>query len=143
MGFVSAAMGGLGFGLPAAVGIKMGAPGRPVIAVVGDGSAIYGIQALWSAARYRAGVLFVVLSNGRYAVMDRLAEANGGGKAPWPAFEEVSISGLAASFGCPTLRVDSYEQLLAVLDEVIPSLAGREEPLLLDVIVAPDPDFRP
>ncbi|MEU6998444.1 thiamine pyrophosphate-dependent enzyme [Nonomuraea sp. NPDC046570] len=143
LGFVSAAMGGLGFALPAAVGLRMGVPHRPVVAVVGDGSAVYGIQALWSAARYRAGVLFVVLSNGRYAVMDRLAEAHGAGKAPWPAFEEVSLSGLATSFGCPSLRVDDHDELLRVLDEVIPGLAARDEPLLLDVAVTPDPDFRP
>lgn len=141
MGFVSAAMGGLGFALPAAVGLRMAVPERPVVAVVGDGSAIYGIQALWSAARYRVGVLFVVLANGRYAVMDRLAESRG--KAPWPDFEEVSLAGLARSFGCPSLRVDAHDELLAVLDEVVPTLGSRTEPLLLDVGVLPDPTFRP
>lgn len=135
MGFVSAAMGGLGFALPAAVGLRMADPDRPVVAVVGDGSAIYGIQALWSAAHYHVGALFVVLANGRYAVMDGLAEAHGGGKAPWPGFAEVSMSGLARSFGCPALRIDGRDELLAVLDEVVPGLAGRTEPLLLDVSV--------
>nr|BFE82862.1 hypothetical protein GCM10020093_054630 [Planobispora longispora] len=77
LGFLSAAMGGLGFALPAAVGVRMAAPDRPVVAVVGDGSALYGVQALWSAAHYRVGALFVVLANGRYAVMDRLAEQSG------------------------------------------------------------------
>ena len=73
----------------------------------GDGSSLYGIQALWSAAHYGCGVLFVVLANGRYAVMDRLAEQHGTGKAPWPAFEEVSISALAKGLGCPaTARRD-------------------------------------
>jgi benzoylformate decarboxylase len=73
LGFVSAAMGGLGFALPAAVGLRMALPDRPVVAVVGDGAALCGVQALWSAAHYRVGTLFVVLANGRYAVMDRLA----------------------------------------------------------------------
>jgi hypothetical protein len=58
------------------------------------------IQALWSAAHYGVGVLFVVLANGRYAIMDKLAEQRGG-KPPWPAFEEVSVAGLAESLGCP------------------------------------------
>ncbi|NJP93394.1 thiamine pyrophosphate-binding protein [Nonomuraea sp. FMUSA5-5] len=134
-GFLSAAMGGLGFGLPAAVGLRMAQPDRPVVAVVGDGSALYGVQALWSAAHYRVGALFVVLANGRYAVMDGLAEKHGGGKAPWPPFDEVDMGALARSLGCPAVRVETYDDLTGALDEVMPSLATRETPLLLDVAV--------
>lgn len=142
LGFLSAAMGGLGFGLPAAIGVRMGAPRRPVVAVVGDGSSLYGIQALWSAAHYGVGVLFVVLANGRYAIMDRLAE-QAGGRAPWPAFEEVDVSVLAAGLGCPAERVDSYEDLVKALDEVVPTLADRTAPLVLQVAVVPEPTFEP
>ena len=142
LGFLSAAMGGLGFALPAATGLRMAAPTRPVVAVVGDGSALYQVQALWSAARYRVGVLFVVLSNGRYAVMDRLAE-HGGGKAPWPDFPEVSLAALARGLGCPAVEVATHTELCRVLDEATADLAGRDTPLLLDVTVAPDPDFAP
>lgn len=78
LGFLSAAMGGLGFALPAAIGVRMARPDRPVVAVVGDGSSLYAIQALWTAAHYGVGVLVVVLANGGYAVMDRLAEQHGG-----------------------------------------------------------------
>jgi thiamine pyrophosphate-dependent acetolactate synthase large subunit-like protein len=143
LGFLSAAMGGLGFGLPAAIGVRMAAPHRPVVAVVGDGSSLYGIQALWSAAHYRCGVLFVVLANGRYAVMDRLAEQQGTGKAPWPAFEEVSIAGLAKGLGCPATSVETHDDLLKVLDDVVPGLAGRAEPLVLEVAVVPETTFAP
>ncbi|WP_433497620.1 thiamine pyrophosphate-binding protein [Sphaerimonospora sp. CA-214678] len=143
LGFVSAAMGGLGFALPATVGLRMALPHRPVVGVVGDGSSIYGIQALWSAAHYRVGALFVVLANGRYAIMDRLAEKNGAGKAPWPAFTEVSLSAMARSLGCPAIRLDSHADLLAALDEVVPTLGSRTEPLLLDVAVTPDAEFHP
>ena len=136
-GFLSAAMGGLGFALPAAAGLRMGDPSRPVVAVLGDGSSLYAIQGLWSAARYKCGVLFVVLSNGRYAVMDQLA-ARHGGEPPWPGFEEVSISGLASSLGCEALRVTTRTALLAALDGVIPGLAERAEPLLLEVAVSSD-----
>ncbi len=136
-GFVSAAMGGLGFALPAAAGLRMGDPTRPVVAVVGDGSSLYGIQALWSAARYECGVLFVVLSNGGYAVMDQLADP-AGGKPPWPGFGDVDVAGLATALGCPAVRIRDHAALVAALDEVVPSLAERREPLLLDVRVAPD-----
>lgn len=139
-GYVSAAMGGLGFALPAATGLRMGDPSRPVVAVVGDGSSLYGIHALWSAARYDCGVLFVVLSNGGYAVMNELA-AQAGGKPPWPGFE-VDLAGMALSLGCPARRIRSLQALTETLDEVLPTLAERNEPLLLDVRVVPDPDPR-
>ncbi|MFE4964681.1 thiamine pyrophosphate-dependent enzyme [Streptomyces sp. NPDC056660] len=142
LGFLSAAMGGLGFALPAAVGVRMARPRRPVVAVVGDGSSLYQIQALWTAAHYGVGALFVVLANGRYAVMDKLA-AQHGGKPPWPRFSEVSVAGLAESLGCPARRIGTYADLCATLDELCPELAGRTEPLVLEVAVTADGDFRP
>ncbi|WP_017540269.1 thiamine pyrophosphate-dependent enzyme [Nocardiopsis halophila] len=142
MGFLSAAMGGLGFALPAATGVRMAAPDRPVVAVVGDGSSLYQVQALWSAARYAAGALFIVLSNGRYAVMDRLAEGHGG-KAPWPDFAQVSVASLARGLGCPARTAATLDEVEAALDEILPGLRGRTEPLVLDIAVAPDPGFRP
>jgi benzoylformate decarboxylase len=139
LGFVSAAQGGLGFGLPAAIGLKMGAPRRPVVAVLGDGSSLYGIQGLWSAAHYDVGVLFIVLANGTYAIMDRLAEQSGRGKAPWPAFNEVRISDVAHGLGCPAQRVTTHEDLVAALEDILPSLAQRTSPLVLDIDVATAP----
>ena len=87
LGSLSPAMGGLGFALPAAIGLRMARPDRPVVAIVGDGSSLYSIQALWSAAQYGAGALFVILSNGGYAIMDRLAEQQRR-HGPWPGFDD-------------------------------------------------------
>jgi thiamine pyrophosphate-dependent acetolactate synthase large subunit-like protein len=141
LGFLSAAMGGLGFALPAAIGLRMAQPRRPVVAVIGDGSSLYAIQALWTAAHYRVGVLVVVLANGRYAVMDRLAEQHGSGKPAWPAFTEVSVHGLARALGCPAQRVESAVELEAVLDAVVPTLGERAEPLLIEAAVRVEPTF--
>ena len=141
LGSLSPAMGGLGFALPAATGLRMARPDRPVVAIVGDGSSLYSIQALWSAAHYRAGALFVILSNGGYAIMDRLAE-QAGGTAPWPGFG-IDVAGLARAFGCPARTVSDHGELLEALDEVVPGLADRDEPLLLEVAVAPDETFAP
>jgi thiamine pyrophosphate-dependent acetolactate synthase large subunit-like protein len=140
LGFLAAAMGGLGFGLAASIGVRMALPSRPVVAVVGDGSSLYSIQSLWSAARYGVGTLFVILANGGYTVMDRIAEAQGEG-APWPTFEAIDIAGMARALGCPAKRVEEHDDLLRTLDEVLPSLTGRTDPLLLEVVVAPDSDF--
>lgn len=134
-GFLTAAMGGLGFAVPGSVGVKMARPDRPVVAIVGDGASLYNLQALWSAHKYGVGVLFVVMSNGGYRVMDRLAH-NAGATPPWPGFEEISLSTLAAGFGCPAQRIESLEDLLATLDDVIPTLGERREPLLLDIAVS-------
>lgn len=134
-GFLTAAMGGLGFAVPGSVGVKMARPERPVVAIVGDGASLYNLQALWSAQKYGVGVLFVVMSNGGYRVMDRLAH-NAGSTPPWPGFEEISLSTLAAGFGCPARRVESLDELLATLDEVVPTLGERTEPLLLDIAVS-------
>jgi len=141
LGSLSPAMGGLGFALPAAIGVRMARPDRPVVAIVGDGSSLYAIQSLWSAAHYGVGALFVILSNGGYAVMDRLAEQHGGA-APWPGFG-VDVAGLARALGCPARTVGEHDELLRTLDEVLPGLGSRSEPLLLEVTVAPDETFAP
>ena len=91
-------MGMLGFALPAAIGLRMARADRPVLAVVGDGSSLYQIQALWSAATYEVGVLFIVLRNGGYAIMNRLAE-RAGSDGPWPAIEGVDIAAMARAQG--------------------------------------------
>jgi benzoylformate decarboxylase len=140
MGSISPAQGGLGFAIPAATGLRL-AQQRPVVAIVGDGSSLYAIQALWSAAFYGAGALFVILANGGYAIMDRLSEMHGG-SPPWPGFG-VDVAGLARSFGCPARRIAGHDALLTTLDEVVPGLGGRTEPLLLEVAVAPDETFAP
>lgn len=141
LGYLSAAMGGLGFALPGAIGVRMALPERPVLAVVGDGAAMYQVQALWSAAHYGVGAVFVVLANGGYAIMDHLA-AHRGGTGPWPRFD-VDIAGIAQALGCPSRRVAAPAELPAALDEALAGLAERDEPLLLEVAVEPDPEFNP
>jgi benzoylformate decarboxylase len=134
-GFLAVANGALGFGLSAAVGARMAMPDRPVLALLGDGSAMYTIQALWTAAHYRVGAVFLVMANGRYAVMDELA-ARHGGDGSWPAFPELDLAAIAQGLGCPAVRVTEHAKLLQLLDEVTAGLAERTEPLLLDVRIS-------
>ena len=72
---------------------------------------------------YGVGPLCVVLSNGGYVVMDRLAEKHGGGAGPWPGFGEVEVATIARGFGCPARRISTHDELVAALDEVVPTLA--------------------
>jgi benzoylformate decarboxylase len=67
--------GGIGWGLPAAIGIKLALPDRPVVALIGDGSALYTIQALWTAAHYRIPVIFVILNNTSYRILKQRLHA--------------------------------------------------------------------
>jgi benzoylformate decarboxylase len=132
LGFVANANGGLGFGLSGTIGLRMALPDRPVVAVVGDGSAIYAIQSLWSAARYGAGALLIVMNNGGYAIMDAQARARGG-SAPWPGFPGIDFVGIAKALGCDAVRISDHETLIATLDGVLPALAARENPILVEV----------
>lgn len=67
--FYGLASGGLGFGLPGAVGISLAQPGRPVVAAIGDGSAMYGIQGLWTAAHLRLPITYVIINNRSYRII--------------------------------------------------------------------------
>ena len=136
LGFLSA-MGMLGFALPAAIGLRMARPDRPVLTVVGDGSSLYQIQALWSAAAYEVGVLFIVLRNGGYAIMNRLAE-RAGADGPWPAIEGVDIAAMARAQGVEARTIDDHATLLTTLDA---ELGHRTTPLLLEIVVEQDPTF--
>jgi benzoylformate decarboxylase len=134
LGFFTPAMGGLGFALPAATGMALARPDRTVIAVVGDGAAMYNIQALWSAQTYDANAIFIIMDNGRYAVMDRLAKMRDA-KPAWPAFDDISVVGLAESFGCKAVQITSLEQFDAALDAALLQRGKPGSPLVLDVVV--------
>ena len=69
--------GGLGYGMPAAVGVALAKPGTRVIGLIGDGSSMYSIQALWSAAQLKLPMTFVILNNRRYAALQEFAPVFG------------------------------------------------------------------
>lgn len=133
MGFVAVANGALGFGLAAAVGLRMGQSERPVVAILGDGSTTFAVHALWSAAHYGVGLVAVVIGNSTYGAMDELARAKGTPGA-WPSFESLDLATVATGLGCEARRIATYDELLEALDAVSVA-AGRTSPLLLDVRV--------
>lgn len=137
LGLVSAANGALGFGLPGSIGLRMGLPDRPVVAVLGDGSILYAIQALWSAAHYDVGVLVIVMANGGYAIMDRLARESGGVGA-WPRFGAIDIAGIARCLRCNAVRVETHDELSSAFEGAFAGLRSAREPLLIEVVIADD-----
>ncbi len=132
--FYTMASGGLGFGMPAAVGLALAGHHERVICVIGDGSTMYSPQALWTAAQKQLNVTFIVINNQRYAALKRFA-----GVLNFPPEEKlvgIELPGLdfvslAQGHGCPAQRVTDAHQLRAKLAEVL-SCAG---PSLLEVQV--------
>lgn len=109
------ASGGLGFGLPAAVGVKMAYPDRPVVGVVGDGSANYGITALWSAAQYGVPVVFVILKNGTYGALRWFAGMLGTGDVPGLDVPGIDFLSIARGYGVPAHAAGTAEELADLL----------------------------
>ncbi|MBS1879635.1 MAG: benzoylformate decarboxylase [Actinobacteria bacterium] len=125
--------GGLGFGLPAAVGVQLAQPDRPVVCVLGEGSAQYGITAFWSAVAYRAPVTFLVLQNQEYAILKWFAEMEGVAGAPGLDLPELDVAAVAEGYGVRARRAGDREAVRGALQAALASSA----PELVEVPVAP------
>lgn len=130
--------GGLGWGLPASVGVHFAALDRPVVALLGDGSAMYTVQALWTAAHHRARVAFVVCNNRQYRIVKHRLHRYGGAAARhrrYPGVEldapAIDFVALARSLGVRARRVEDPEALAETIAEAV----GSEGPALVDVAV--------
>jgi benzoylformate decarboxylase len=113
--FFAGASGGLGWAVAAAPGVALGAPGRRVICLVGDGSALFGIQALWTAAQWRLPVTFVVLNNKGYGALKSFGRMLGIPGAPGHDIEALDFLDLGRGFGCEVRRVTRAAELETVL----------------------------
>ena len=133
--FYVAASGGLGWGMPAAVGIAMAQPRRPVACLIGDGSSLYSIQALWTAAQHNVNVLFIVLNNRGYAAMKAFGELLDVNNAPGLDLPGLNFEQLAAGFGLHATRVATHSELVDALNS-----AQTAGPRLLNVLVEPAAD---
>ena len=128
--------GGIGWGLPAAIGAKLALPDRPVVALVGDGSSLYTIQALWTAARYRIPVIWVILNNTSYRILKQRLVAMRGLAEQADTFVGMELNnpavdfvGLARSFGIEAQRAKTVAE---ATDLVAQGLKGGGA-LLIDV----------
>ncbi|HEY0001160.1 MAG TPA: thiamine pyrophosphate-dependent enzyme, partial [Actinoplanes sp.] len=134
--YVHTVGGGLGWGIGAAIGTALGDPSRPVVAVLGDGCAMFGLQGLWSAAHYRVPVTFVVVNNGEYRTLKDTLDATPGRAERRGRYVGLDIQGLdwaaaAQLFGIPHLRVGHADELRAVVG------APRSGPLMVEVPTTP------
>ncbi|MGA2187181.1 MAG: benzoylformate decarboxylase [Steroidobacteraceae bacterium] len=129
--FHTCASGGLGHGLPAAVGVALARPGRKIIAVLGDGSAMYGIQGLWSAADLGLPIAFIIIANSSYRALEEFGRHFDIGALPGIELPHLDFCALAAGHGVRGIRVERCEDLDAALGEVF----AATTPMLLEVRV--------
>ncbi len=125
--------GGLGFGIAAGVGVQLARPERPVICVLGEGSAQYGITALWSAVAYKVPVTFLVLRNEEYMILKWFAMFEQVGGAPGLDLPGLDVAAVARGYGMPARDVSGREELTEALREEIPAGDG---PRLIQARVA-------
>jgi benzoylformate decarboxylase len=123
------AAGGLGFGLPAAVGVALADPGRPVVAVLGDGAVQYAVAGLWSAVQLGLPVTFVVLRNGGYGALRSFVAQLGVGDAPGLDLPGLDTVAIARGYGMPAEQVNSGGRLR----EALACTATTAGPRLLEV----------
>jgi len=127
------ASGGLGFGISAAVGVQLAQPERPVICVLGEGSAQYGITALWSAVAYKVPVTFLVLRNEEYMILKWFAAFEQVSGAPGLELPGLDVAAVARAYGMPAREVSGTDELTTVLREEI---AADDGPRLIQARVA-------
>jgi benzoylformate decarboxylase len=128
------ASGGLGFGIAAAVGVQLGQPGRRVVCVLGEGSAQYGITALWSAVAYRLPVTFLVLCNREYSILKWFSGFEQLSGVPGLDLPALDVAGVARGYGMAAREVAGREELTDVLRA---DVAATDGPRLVQVPVAP------
>jgi benzoylformate decarboxylase len=133
-GYHALASGGIGWGLPASVGVSMANPHRPVVCFSGDGSAMYSIQALWTAAHHKLPLSVVIVNNGGYRIIkQRLLAFHGDDHYVGMDFIDppVDFTGIATSLGLEAMRISDGKELKATLA----SAFKRPGAKLIEVVV--------
>ena len=136
--------GGIGWGLPAAIGAKLALPDRPVVALIGDGSAMYTCQALWTAAHYRINVAFIILNNSSYRILKQRLHALRGLAEQADSYvgmelvdPKIDFVGLARSLGIAAERAKTVAETTDLLGKAL----NGGGPMLIDVEL--DRAFKP
>jgi benzoylformate decarboxylase len=131
--FYTMASGGLGWSLPASVGIALANPSRRVICLIGDGSAMYSFQGLWTAVQHQLPLTVVIINNRGYGAMRSFSRVMNVTNVPGIDLPGLDFVKLAAGLGCPGVRVSDVKELASALREANSALGPR----LVEVCVDP------
>lgn len=121
--------GGLGWGLPGAIGLQLGDPSRRVVALIGDGSVHYSVSGLWTAAQHNIPVVFVVARNSEYRALKEFSRFMHDPDAPGMELPGMDIPGIAESYGVQSERVKS----LADLTHAVKAALSSGKPHLIEI----------
>ncbi|MGH9040895.1 MAG: thiamine pyrophosphate-dependent enzyme, partial [Acidimicrobiia bacterium] len=131
--------GGLGWGLPASLGVKLARPERPVLCIIGDGSAMYAVQALWTAAHAGIPVVVAVVNNRQYAILKLNLASSGGRSAAQNTFigmdldtPPIDYAGLARSMGIEAHVVEKPGEVT----EASRAAFAADRPVLLELPIS-------
>ncbi len=113
--FYTMASGGLGYSLPASVGMALGRPDRRTVCLVGDGSAMYSIQALWTAAQRKLPLTVVVINNAGYGAMRSFSQVMQVRNVPGLDLPGIDFVRIAQGLGCDAVRVTKSSELASAL----------------------------
>ena len=113
--FYTMASGGLGYGLPAAVGLSLGRPDIRTVCLIGDGSAMYSIQALWTAAQRKLPLTVVVINNAGYGAMRSFSQVMQVRNVPGLELPDIDFVKIAEGMGCDAVRVSKASELAGAL----------------------------
>ena len=133
-GYHALASGGIGWGVPASVGVSLANPDRPVVCYSGDGSAMYSIQALWTAAHHKLPLSVVIINNGGYRIIkQRLLSFHGDSNYIGMDFMDppVDFAGIGKSLGLEAIRITDPAELKSTLS----SAFKRPGAKLIEVVV--------
>ena len=125
------ASGGLGFGIPAAVGMAIGDPTKTVVATVGDGSAHFGISALYTAAQRQTRTIFIIVNNSGYGALAGFSKRMGAENVPGLKVGGIDMVSIAEGYGVNALRVTNVEELETAYREALADTG----PILIDAHV--------
>ena len=126
----------IGYGLPGGIGAALAAPGRPVVAITGDGGFNMVLGELETARRARLGLTIVVVNNAASGYVKALQHAMMGGRYQSSDLSEMDYAAVARAMGCGGIRVEDPAALGAALAA---GLAARDRPTVVDVVVTRDP----
>jgi benzoylformate decarboxylase len=132
-GYYFCAGGGLGYGLAAGIGVQLAVPNRPVICVLGEGSAQYAISGFWTAVAYKVPVTFLVLRNEEYGILKWFADIEQVTGAPGLDLPALETATVAQAYGVESRRVRDRDELREALDSGFTSSG----PALVEVDVTP------
>src|SRR6201986_2401864 len=121
--------GGLGWGLPGAIGLQLADPSRRVVALLGDGAVHYSISGLWTAARHNIPVVFVVARNSEYRALKEFSRFMHDPDAPGMELPDLDIPGIATAYGIPSERVKTLSDLTRAVKDGLSS----DRPSLVEI----------